>query len=636
MNTTKYFLLLILTLSLVACSKPAQEPAAAPTQPPPPTVTPEPTPTAIPYNLNVLVTDPNGIAIPGASAQIGDQTAQAGATGIVSFANLSAGPLEMTVSAQGYQARQLTQALQPGDNQVEVVLEPDPFGLLTDNACAPGETLLYVEDFQDGQAQGWDAIENQVPGWSVEEEAGQPGNRLAVARSQQGMSMAWYDRENTSLDNVIWRLRLKPLEKGHTQLNFRFVEKPGYNGRYFIGVGGGGANLVRYENNQGVDLGPLGEVRPGEWHLFEIGYFDGALTVFVDGEQRIAYQDPQPWQGGTISLEPHPESGGPGEGTFFYDDLSVCGLSAPPLPLPKPKTGYDLSLAVSNTAGQPLSLVSVTVTDADGKPIEALALDASARLSLSDLTTGTVNLAVSAPGYIAIEQGLIIEKGEPAELTLTLERDPLGLPPELACAPGETPLYIEDFQDGKAQGWRNITAALELNAQNGWSLTAEESGNTLLQAANSMAPANDYLENVSFTDAVWRVKVYSTGNDTDGFLSWRQSFEQGDLRYFVPFGGQQFLQLIRFTSGDGIPVAQSSIQLAAGKWHLFEISTYQSVTEVWLDGKKLFSYTDPQPLPPGTIGLEMHLREGVTTVFWFDDLAVCGLSAPFAPLPQAL
>jgi hypothetical protein len=53
---------------------------------------------------------------------------------------------------------------------------------------------------------------------------------------------------------------------------------------------------------------------------------------------------------------------------------------------------------------------------------------------------------------------------------------------------------------------------------------------------------------------------------------------------------------------------------------------------VWLDNRFLFSYTDPQPLPPGTIGLEMHLREEVKTVFWFDDLAVCGLSAPFTSL----
>jgi hypothetical protein len=127
--------------------------------------------------------------------------------------------------------------------------------------------------------------------------------------------------------------------------------------------------------------------------------------------------------------------------------------------------------------------------------------------------------------------------------------------------------------------------------------------------------------------------VLVEGSDTDGFLNWRQTFDQGDWRYFVPFGGPQLLQLIRFTSGEAIQAAQSGLQLTPQKWHLFEISTYQGDTEVWLDGKKLFIYTDLQPLPPGTIGLEMHLREGVKTVFWFDDLAVCGLSAPFEPLP---
>lgn len=642
MNAQKIAMILLLTLLLAGCTSPAPAPAAPPTQPPPtlpPAPTPTPEPTPIPYNLDLLVTGPDGQPIPGASAQLGEQTQQAGSSGVITFADLSAGPLALTVSSPGYLSQDISPSLQPGDNQLEIALQPDPFGLLPANACAQGETLLYLEDFQDGQAQGWDAFENQIPGWTIEEDANQPGNRLAAARSQQSMPWAWYDRQNAAFENVIWRLRVKPMGKGHTQLNFRFVEQPDYSGRYFIGIGGGGAILTRYENNQGDDISSLGDVKPGQWRLFEIGYLDGALTVFVDGEQRATYQESTPWQGGAINLEPHPEAGGPGEGAFFYDDLSICGLTAPPQPLPKPKTGYDLSLTVTGAEGQPLSLASVSLLDADGQPVgDALTPDAAGMLALSDLPTGVIQLAVSAPGYLPQEQGLIIEKGEPAALILTLERDTLGLAPIDACASDEKLLYIEDFNDGMAQGWQNVSAGS--NTQNGWTILEQPNGNMLLQAANGLGPAADYLEGAVFDDAVWRLKVYYEGSDTDGFLNWRQSFvdpsgAHGDWRYILPFGGPHLLEIIRFARGEAVQAAQSNLQLAPEQWYLFEISAYQGVAEVWLDGQRLFSYTDPQPLPPGTIGLEMHLRPGVKTVFWFDDMAVCGLSAPFVPLARA-
>ena len=40
-------------------------------------------------------------------------------------------------------------------NEIVLKLERDPFGLLPSDACGAGESLLYVDDFQDGEAQGW-------------------------------------------------------------------------------------------------------------------------------------------------------------------------------------------------------------------------------------------------------------------------------------------------------------------------------------------------------------------------------------------------------------------------------------------------------------------------------------------------
>jgi hypothetical protein len=144
--------------------------------------------------------------------------------------------------------------------------------------------------------------------------------------------------------------------------------------------------------------------------------------------------------------------------------------TATPQPLPENRTGYDLTLTVTDLEGRPLGQASVSRLDPGGQPVgDLLTPNAAGVLVLNDLPTGVVSLAVSAPGYLPLEQGLIIEKGEPANLTLALERDTLGLDPVDACASGEELLYIEDFNDGQAQGWRNISAAVESNAQNGWS-----------------------------------------------------------------------------------------------------------------------------------------------------------------------
>ena len=67
------------------------------------------------------------------------------------------------------------------------------------------------------------------------------------------------------------------------------------------------------------------------------------------------------------------------------------------------------------------------------------------------------------------------------------------------------------------------------------------------------------------------------------------------------------------------------------KWMSFEVSNYNGELQVWMNGKKLVLYKDKNPLPPGTIGLEPHFNgEGV---IYYDNLAVCEISAPFVPLP---
>jgi hypothetical protein len=259
--------------------------------------------------------------------------------------------------------------------------------------------------------------------------------------------------------------------------------------------------------------------------------------------------------------------------------------------------------------------------------------DSGGAAAWMDLPGEMVSLSVQSQGYFADEASQAIERG-PNEVTVTLETDPFGVLPSAACAPGETPLMIEDFQDGVAQNWDSITAALEFNAQNGWALVEDEPGNSVVTASHSAAFATDsyYYEGMEpFENAVWRLRTKFVGKDNDAFLNWRHGWNNtGDWRYIVQYGGPVLLDLSRLHYDVGhFSVSRSQFGFREDQWYFFEIGTFEGETQVWVDGVMKNSYTDPQPMDPGTIGLEVHLFDGSNSVYTFDDLVVCGIEAPF-------
>jgi hypothetical protein len=143
-----------------------------------------------------------------------------------------------------------------------------------------------------------------------------------------------------------------------------------------------------------------------------------------------------------------------------------------------------------------------------------------------------------------------------------------------------------------------------------------------------------------FDNAVWRVQFLVskpfTRQDNWFSFNWRhapQPFDLGgqqvfDSRYQLPIGFNYFAfrRLQQPVSNVGIGQARNP---SFGKWHLAEIGTYQGTTETWLDGKRLFSYTDPKLIPPGGLDLELWLKDSG------DNLSVCELAGPLQTLGQA-
>lgn len=299
-----------------------------------PTITPSPTPTPIPYDMTVSVTDVDGIPIAGASVSVGDgDPVLTDASGAISWINLDTPDGSVNVSAQGYFASEQTFSLNRGPNEVVVALERDPNGLLPTQACTVGESLLYIEDFQDNEAEGWPEIDLHANGWTVSEYATEPGNMVASNNSAEHPSAVF---EEKTFADAVWRVRF--FVEGRRAISFNWVQNFNLdvdgehvdNSRYQIVVDTDRTEIRRLTLpvlNIGAAAGKGAPA--GAWHNIEMSTYQGDTQVWLDGKRIAGYTDPKPLPGGGIGLELISFNSSKPDTIIYFDNISVCGLSAP-------------------------------------------------------------------------------------------------------------------------------------------------------------------------------------------------------------------------------------------------------------------------------------------------------------------
>lgn len=257
--------------------------------------------------------------------------------GSISWENLPNDSIRISVAAQGFLPTENTQSIERGSNEILISLERDPDGLLPSEACREAETLLYVEDFQDGQAEDWPEIQNIDPGWSTGALTEEPGNQVLSAQFSAflGNEPVFAHLGEHSFDNAVWRIKFLITGKGEISFKWLHTTEP-------LEIGGGTVTDSHYEIMIGTNVINLRRLqapltvkdvarssrfpRAGEWHQLEISTFQGAAEVWLDGTQIMAYIDPQPMPAGSISLTFSP----PDETTLVYfDNISICELVQP-------------------------------------------------------------------------------------------------------------------------------------------------------------------------------------------------------------------------------------------------------------------------------------------------------------------
>ena len=156
-----------------------------------------------------------------------------------------------------------------------------------DAAFAQG--IAYQEDFEDGQAQGWEL----QPGWDV----AMDGNDHVLAG--EGHVWAWSGQSSTGDHRVSLQLKLLT---GRIHLVVRLTDAS----RYFLGFTAEGSDLSKQyfpdEFHENLAVGDTAHAL-NRWYGVEIVTRGSTIEMWVDGKREWTYTDSRPLAEGAFALE---------------------------------------------------------------------------------------------------------------------------------------------------------------------------------------------------------------------------------------------------------------------------------------------------------------------------------------------
>jgi Tol biopolymer transport system component len=168
--------------------------------------------------------------------------------------------------------------------------------------CGPGETELLFEDFEDGQAQGWqfrDPDGRLAEPWAIEAEG---GNHFLV-----GSGHRWADVGGSAWRDYVLHVKVRSAP-GSAHLNVR-----NGRGRYHILFPNGGLR----RGHPGEVVVEWEGVQDNDWHTLTLSAVGGHVEAYLDDELVAVFDDPEPFLYGPIGLENL-------DGRVWYDDVLVC------------------------------------------------------------------------------------------------------------------------------------------------------------------------------------------------------------------------------------------------------------------------------------------------------------------------
>lgn len=211
----KFLLASFLIISLISCgpSEVAIATMTASAWAPTPEPTIIPTATPVPYDLLIYVSDSEGQPIEGANIAFGKSTIkETSSEGELIIRNLSENQGILQCSKQGYILINKDISLNRGENEVNIELEQDPFGLQLSEVLAEGEKIFFIEDFQDSKEDFDEVIGN----WQVIEDPSEDGNMIIDVDQSEIEFMAEGNFGSNCPSDVILEYRFRYVEIDYT------------------------------------------------------------------------------------------------------------------------------------------------------------------------------------------------------------------------------------------------------------------------------------------------------------------------------------------------------------------------------------------------------------------------------------
>lgn len=328
--------MVVLGLILVSCGPSPEAIATMTASVWTPTPLPTPTATPLPYNAAIDVLNEAGQPVLYAKVQLmeaGDEKHAVDETGEVQFMNLPGENVTLNVSSPGYFVSSTTHTIERGENTIEIKLEQDPNGLLPENACMLGETMIMVEDMQDAEMEeGWqqlsDRLASGAPFIEIADDANQAGNMVLKHFINDEMGHYNILRYDEPVGDAALRFDLRITPGQHVQVGWHDAGEGIYIAFIYQNDARGGVVEKHLPSDQQFPVFPFRiNIADQEWHKIEIATFEGTYSLWIDGVEMGSWQDQQPLGPGAFFVDAL-YIWEPGQITEF-DNFSVCELSTP-------------------------------------------------------------------------------------------------------------------------------------------------------------------------------------------------------------------------------------------------------------------------------------------------------------------
>lgn len=286
------------------------------------TPTPQPTltPTPVPYDLEISLKGEGGESITyGAYINATEQEeVLMDESGIVELYNLPGPDVEVSITAQGYMPLTETVSLERGKNPITFTMIADPLQVNPANACPQGGRVLYIEDFEDGFAQGWDGVSRPKFSFDVLETGGKVLTYVADNPDPAGTPIL----KGQEIGNFIWKFDTS----NENDLFIHIHEKEGKKYLIRFQPGGEGFQIIKQEGPTNV-ASAYRTFNVFEWVNIAIVFYENSLEVWVNDELYTAFDDADPYPSGTLMI-----NFAAGQGAVSLDNMVICELTEPYLP----------------------------------------------------------------------------------------------------------------------------------------------------------------------------------------------------------------------------------------------------------------------------------------------------------------